>query len=273
MRIKFWGVRGSTPTPQSQNLRYGGNTPCLEFRSDAGNLLIVDCGSGLRMLGKSLSEEFAGQPIDAHILLSHYHWDHIQGLPFFAPLYQPENSFHFHSFHLGGATVEQALQGQMMDPYFPVDMGAMKALREFSEVGSEAFSIHDFTVTASRVKHPQGCLAFRIENAGDAVVYATDNEPGDPMCDRNLCDLCRSADILIYDAQYSEPQLHGEKRGWGHSCWAEGIRICQEAEVQQLVLFHHDPDNDDRLIDRLAEEARAEFQNSVAAFEGMEMVL
>ena len=180
MRLKFWGVRGSTPTPQLENLRYGGNTPCVEFRSAAGNLLIVDCGSGLRMLGKALAKEFGSRPIQAHVLLSHYHWDHIQGLPFFAPLYEKANEFHFHSYRLPGASVEEALEGQMTDPYFPVDMIAMLAKRKFSEIQESPLHVGDFTVHARRVNHPQGCLSFRIENNGKAVLYATDYEPANP---------------------------------------------------------------------------------------------
>jgi ribonuclease Z len=273
MRLKFWGVRGSTPTPQPENLRYGGNTPCLELRSDAGKLLIVDCGSGLRMLGKALSKEFGSQPIHAHVLLSHYHWDHIQGLPFFMPLYRKANEFHFHSFQLPRASVEQALSGQMMDPYFPVDMSAMLARRKFSEIRESPFPIHDFTVFALRVNHPQGNLCFRIENNGRAVLYATDNEPGEPSSDRNILELARGADVLIYDSQYSCQQLGGEKKGWGHSTWEEGVRISEQAGVKTLILFHHDPDNDDAAIDRLQEKTRARFPNSSAAFEGMEIVL
>lgn len=273
MRLKFWGVRGSTPTPQVENLRYGGNTPCLEVRSDAGTLLIVDCGSGLRMLGKALAKEFGDRPIQAHVLLSHFHWDHIQGLPFFVPLYQKTNEFHFHSFHLPQASLEQALQGQMADPYFPVDMSAMLAQRSFSEIKEAPFEIHDFAIQARGINHPQGCLSFRVENNGKTMVYATDHEPGDPTSDRIVRELARGADLLIYDSQYTREQLGTEKKGWGHSTWEEGVRVCQEAGVKQLVLFHHDPDSDDRTIDHLQEIARARFPNSHAAYEGMEIIL
>jgi phosphoribosyl 1,2-cyclic phosphodiesterase len=273
MRVRFWGVRGSTPTPQQENLRYGGNTPCVELRSDGGSLLIIDCGTGLRMLGKALVKEFGSQPIRAHVLLSHYHWDHIQGLPFFVPLYQRANQFHFHSFHLPQASLEEALQGQMTDPYFPVSMSAMLALRTFSEIKPGPFKLDDFTILARRLNHPQGCLAFRVENAGKAVVYATDNEPGASEFDRGLRELARGADVLVYDAQYSQEELGRDRKGWGHSSWEEGVRICEDAGVKQFILFHHDPDSDDKAIDRLQEIARARFPNSRAAFEGMEIVL
>ena len=273
MRVKFWGVRGSTPTPQPENLRYGGNTPCLEIRSDGGSLLIVDCGSGLRMLGKSLAKEFGNRPIHAHVLLSHYHWDHIQGLPFFAPLYLKTNQFHFHSFNLPSATLEDALEGQMTEPYFPVNMSAMLAQRSYSEMESGPLVLDDFTVHARRINHPQGCLSFRIENNGKAVVYATDNEPGAPDYDCGIRELARGADVLVYDAQYSQDQLGSEKKGWGHSSWEEGVRVCLDAGVKEFILFHHDPDSDDQTIDRLQETARTRFANSRAAFEGMEITL
>jgi phosphoribosyl 1,2-cyclic phosphodiesterase len=273
MRVKFWGVRGSTPTPQPENLRYGGNTPCLEFRSDSGSLLIVDCGSGLRMLGKSLAREFGARPVHAHVLLSHYHWDHIQGLPFFIPLYLETNQFHFHSFNLPQATLEDALQGQMTNPYFPVNMSAMLAQRTFSEVKPGPLQLDDFTIHARRINHPQGCLSFRIENNGKGVVYATDNEPGAPDYDQGIRELARGADVLVYDSQYSQAQLGGDRKGWGHSSWEEGVRVCEDAGVKQFILFHHDPDSDDPTIDRLQTCAQARFPNSRAAFEGMEIIL
>ena len=273
MRIKFWGVRGSTPTPQIENLRYGGNTPCVEIRSDAGSLLIIDCGSGLRMLGKALVGEFGLEPIRAHVLLSHYHWDHIQGLPFFAPLYEKRNQFHFYSYRLPGATLEEALEGQMADPYFPVDMAAMLAVRTFTEIQQGPFPLDDFTIQARQVNHPQGCLTFRIENNGKAVLYATDNEPGDETSDRSIRELARGADLLIFDAQYSPDQMQAAKKSWGHSTWEEGVRICEEAGIKQFILFHHDPDRDDDAVDQLEAIARARFPNSRAAYEGMEIVL
>lgn len=273
MRIKFWGVRGSTPTPQLENLRYGGNTPCLEVRSDSGALLIVDCGTGLRMLGKALMKEFGRGPIYAHVLLSHYHWDHIQGLPFFKPLYEKANEFHFHSFDSPRVSLEQTLQGQMADPYFPVGMSAMLAVRKFYQVTEAPLKIGDFTIYARRINHPQGCLSFRIENSKKSFVYATDTEPGDPAGDRTLRELSAGTDLLIYDSQYSLEQLHNEKKGWGHSSWEEGVRICKEAGIKELVLFHHDPDSDDQMIDRIQAAARRRFPNSRAAFEGMEVFL
>ena len=273
MRIKFWGVRGSTPTPHAENLRYGGNTPCLEFRSDGGTLLIVDCGTGLRRLGKALVKEFGARPIRAHVLISHFHWDHIQGLPFFLPLYRKSNEFLFHSFSLSQGALQKTLQRQMAAPYFPVTLRSLPARQKFSEEKKSPFKLRDFTIHARRLNHPQGCLSFRIENNGKVVVYATDNEPGVPSSDRTVRELARGADVLIYDSQYTREQLGEEKKGWGHSSWEEGTLISEQAGVKELILFHHDPDSDDQTIDRLQQSARARFPNCRAAFEGMEIIL
>src|SRR5579863_3825105 len=143
MKVRFWGVRGSTPAPAAENLRYGGNTSCVEVRSPQGEILIFDCGTGLRPLGKQLLAEYGHRSIQAYIFLSHYHWDHIQGIPFFEPLYNPENHFHFYSFPGHRCTVQQALEEQMSDPYFPVNMATMAAHRMFYNIGKETISLKD----------------------------------------------------------------------------------------------------------------------------------
>jgi len=273
MRVRFWGVRGSIPTPQPENLRYGGNTPCLEFRSDAGSLLIADCGSGIRMLGKSLMKEFADRPIRANILITHFHWDHIQGLPFFVPLYDQANQFHFYADRSHEDALEEILGGQMTQPYFPIDMTAMRSKRSYTEVSADVLLLDDFRARPARLNHPQGCLCYRIENNGKSVVFATDTEPGNSQSDHALRELCRGADLLIYDSQYEPFQLENEKKGWGHSTWDEGVNVCLESGVNQLILFHHDPDSDDRTIDALQERARARFPNTRAAFEVMDITL
>src|SRR5215467_9484463 len=157
MLIRFWGVRGSTPTPQAENLRYGGNTSCVEVRLN-GHIYVFDCGTGFRNLGKQLLQEANGSPMSAHIFLSHFHWDHIQGIPFFGPLYSDRKSFfHFHSSNRTHG-LQRALEEQMSDPYFPVNMNEMAARRQFYDMGEERLSFDDCTVQSRWLNHPQGCL-------------------------------------------------------------------------------------------------------------------
>ena len=272
-KLSFWGVRGSTPTVDPATWRYGGNTPCLELVAPDGTVIILDCGTGLRALGSRWSAPANGPSPAAHILITHYHWDHIQGIPFFSPLYAETNEFHFYSFRskfLGRDSLKQVFEAQMAQPYFPVKMSAMSAKRKFKEVeGGDVFKLGENSVTARELNHPQGCLGFRIETAAGSVVYATDNEPGNAKLDEGLRELASGADIFINDAQYTPEQLESTRKGWGHSSWLEGVKIAREAGAKTLVLFHHDPDSTDRMIDSILRQAREEFDSVFAASEGM----
>jgi len=275
--LGFWGVRGSTPTVDRENWRYGGNTACLELVAPDGVRFILDCGTGLRMLGNRWREKHADQPMQAHIFVTHYHWDHIQGIPFFVPFYAEQNRFHFYSFRserLGPHSLQRVFEAQMASPYFPVDPGVMSARREFSEVaGEDRLRIGSTTVLARWLNHPQGCLGFRFETAAGTIAYATDNEPGHAELDRNLAELAADADIFINDAQYTPEQLASSRRGWGHSSWLEGVKIARAVGAKNLVLFHHDPDSTDALVDDILRRARQEFASVFAAAEGMVMRL
>jgi phosphoribosyl 1,2-cyclic phosphodiesterase len=278
-KLSFWGVRGSTPTVDPATWRYGGNTPCLELTAPDGTQFILDCGTGLRMLGSRWtapsSDDLAPEVRnpETHILVTHYHWDHIQGVPFFAPLYAENNAFHFYSFrskHLGRDSLKQVFETQMATPYFPVNMSAMTAKKKFMEIsGGDSFTIGKNKITARHINHPQGCLGFRIETPAGTVVYATDNEPGDPKLDEALRELAAGADIFINDAQYTPEQLATVRKGWGHSSWREGVKVARDAGAKTLVLFHHDPDSTDRMVDGLLRQAREEFDSVFAASEGM----
>jgi phosphoribosyl 1,2-cyclic phosphodiesterase len=272
MQVKFWGVRGSTPTPQSENMRYGGNTSCVEVRVN-GHLYVFDCGTGFRNLGKQLTQQQNGHPINAHIFLSHFHWDHIQGIPFFTPLYNDrKNSFVFHSSNRTRGP-QQALEEQMADPYFPVNMSEMAAHRQFSNIDEGCIAFDHCTVETKWLNHPQGCLGYRMEAAGKVLVYATDNEPGDPIFDKNVRQLAEGADVLIYDAQYLPDEYAARKQGWGHSHWREAVNVVMESGAKELILFHHDPDHSDSCIDSVVTQAREYYPKVRAASEGMEIVL
>jgi phosphoribosyl 1,2-cyclic phosphodiesterase len=276
-KLSFWGVRGSTPTVDPATWRYGGNTPSVELIAPDGTQFILDCGTGMRMLGSRWGNGTIAQSAHAHIFVTHYHWDHIQGLPFFAPLYDEKNHFQFYSFRskfLGPDSLRQVLETQMALPYFPVDFSAMNAQRKFRELdGGESFSIGENRVVTRWLNHPQGCLGFRIETPAGIVVYATDNEPGDALLDKNLRELAADADIFINDAQFTPAQLVGNRKGWGHSSWREGVNVAREVNAKTLVLFHHDPDSTDRLIDEILQQAREEFDSVFAASEGMIITL
>jgi phosphoribosyl 1,2-cyclic phosphodiesterase len=272
MQIKFWGVRGSTPTPQPENLRYGGNTSCVEVRLN-GHIYIFDCGTGFRQLGKHLAREFENRPVSANIFLSHFHWDHIQGIPFFLPLYNNrENFFFFHS-SSRSRKLQHALEDQMSDPYFPVDMSQMAAHRNFYDIGEDRIAFDNCTIQTKWLNHPQGCLGFRLQAGNKIVVYATDNEPGDALFDKNVRQLAEGADVLIYDAQYLPDEYANGKKGWGHSHWREAVNIIMESGAKELVLFHHDPDHNDSCIDSVVSEARNHYPRVRAAAEGMEIQL
>ncbi len=276
-KLSFWGVRGSTPTVDPATWRYGGNTPCLELIAPDGTQFILDCGTGLRMLGNRWGNAEGASCPETHIFVTHYHWDHIQGLPFFAPLYVEKNEFRFYSFRskfLGKDSLRQVFETQMALPYFPVDFSAMSARRKFRELdGGESFQVGTNKVTTRWLNHPQGCLGFRIETPAGIVVYATDNEPGDPALDRSLRELAADADIFINDAQFTPTQLASTRKGWGHSSWREGASVAREVNAKTLVLFHHDPDSTDRIIDGLLSQAREEFDSVFAASEGMVITL
>ncbi|HEY3823595.1 MAG TPA: MBL fold metallo-hydrolase [Bryobacteraceae bacterium] len=272
VRLKFWGVRGSTPTPQIENLKFGGNTPCLEIRTPENECVIFDAGSGIRALGQTLIQEADGAPINTRIFLTHFHWDHIQGIPFFAPLFAPKNHITFFS-GSGGQPLRETLEGQMAKPYFPIDFGQVAAKRDFHQLenGGEV-ETGGLRVRPFPLNHPQGASGYRIEAKGATIVYATDYEHGVKESDDILREYAQDADILICDAQYTpaEYELH---RGWGHSTWENAVCLAKQARAKHLMLFHHDPTHDDQTMMRISQDARVLFENTTAAWEGFSAIL
>jgi phosphoribosyl 1,2-cyclic phosphodiesterase len=268
--LTFWGVRGSVPAFDLRTWRYGGNTACVEVRTPAEARIIIDGGTGLRGLGHSIRGERSAGSVQGTFLLSHYHWDHIQGLPFFPMLYDSRNSLMFCGLRPESSSgMEGVLQGQMSRPYFPVNLTVLAAARSFSDVvDGSRLQIGDAVIEARNLNHPQGCLGFRIETQAGTVVYASDTEPGDVAGDRNVRELARDADVLIYDAQFAPDEIE-HRRGWGHSTWEEGVRVARDAGARDLVLFHHDPEADDSIIDERQRCARKIWPQTWAAAEGM----
>jgi phosphoribosyl 1,2-cyclic phosphodiesterase len=265
IQARVWGARGSIPTPQAEAQRYGGNTPCVEVNFSSGQRIILDAGTGIRKLGLDLLKSGHGD-LDYHIFLSHFHWDHVQGLPFFLPLYNPAVTVTFYSSR-PPEELREILHRQMVTPYFPVLFDDLSASMRFVQLGEAPLKLGAVEVHAFALKHPQGANGFRLVHRGKKVVYATDHEHGDVEADGRLLHAALGADVLFYDAQFT-PEEYPSHRGWGHGTWAEGVEVAAFAGVKHLVLFHHDPGHDDEQIDSQLARARAIFPQTSAAAEG-----
>jgi phosphoribosyl 1,2-cyclic phosphodiesterase len=296
MKLKIWGCRGSIPTPGKDTVRYGGNTPCVELKLDDNNLIILDSGTGIRNLGNYLMRK--GESIRAYIMITHPHWDHIQGFPFFKPIFISGNEFTIVGSGARTKTLEQIVADQMDRVYFPVRLSELKASINFLQVGEEEFKIYDATVQTIYVNHPGFTLGYRITFNNKSIVYISDNEPfdreitpylfnwekevierfdsvpGDP--NQRIFDFVRGADLLIHDTTYT-PEEYIEKVGWGHSHYLFTLRVAHEGQVKRLLLFHHDHMHTDNMIDEIFEHCKNEVKkrkykfNLMVASEGMEI--
>jgi phosphoribosyl 1,2-cyclic phosphodiesterase len=266
-KVKFWGVRGSIATPSPKHVAYGGNTSCVEVAC-GGRRVIFDAGTGIRNLGNWLLRKDVNE---AHLLLSHTHWDHINGFPFFSPAFHQDKSFTImagHAFEDGG--IKQIMAGQMAMPNFPVPLEAMQSSLSFEDFkAGDNFKLHNnILVRTVPLNHPYGATGYRLEYRGKAMCYVTDTEhvPGKP--DENVLSLIEGADLVIYDSTYTDDEFPN-KVGWGHSTWQEGIRLAQLADAKMLVIFHHDPDHEDGFMKRLEAESRAAWSGAIVARENM----
>lgn len=272
--IHFWGVRGSIACPGSETVRYGGNTPCIEMRV-GGNRLIFDGGTGLRLLGLSLLSQM---PVEANMFFTHSHWDHIQGFPFFVPAFIKGNRFHIYgAVAPNGSTIEQRLNDQMLHPNFPVPLQIMGAQLDFNnlEIGQRV-QIGDVLVESALLNHPGEAVGYRVNWQGCSVAYVSDTEHFPDRIDENVLWLARNADVMIYDATYTDEEYYSEKSskvGWGHSTWQEAVKVAKAANVKKLVIFHHDPLHNDDFLDSIAEQVGQQFPDSLMAREGQSIQL
>ncbi|MES1199083.1 MAG: MBL fold metallo-hydrolase [Pseudomonadota bacterium] len=264
MHVRFWGTRGSIATPGPATVRYGGNTSCVEVRSASGELILIDCGTGAHALGQSLKTQ--AKACSGHILISHTHWDHIQGLPFFAPLFVPGNEWHIYGPRGLGQSLKDVLAGQMEYAYFPVSLNAFAAKVHYHEVVEGGFAIGDVRIATHYLNHPALTVGYRLEADGATLVYASDHEPhtakageGCPEAadsgDLAHVEFLRDADLVIHDAQYTAAEYPG-KIGWGHSTIEYVVDMAVTANVRHVALYHHDPARNDEAVEALLATAR-----------------
>ena len=269
MRVRFWGARGSLAKPGPSTLRYGGNTSCVEVRTAAGTLIVIDCGTGLHGLGQALAS--AQKPsMKGHVLISHTHWDHIQGIPFFAPFFIPQAEWDIYGPKGIGRSLRDSLAGQMQYAYFPVALDQLDAKIRYHELVEGTFQIDDVTVRTRYLNHPALTVAYRLEADGAAIVYASDHEPHSrhlatgkgQMLGEDLrhCEFLADADLVIHDAQYTSEE-YPSKLGWGHSTVEYALAVGRVAGAKRLALTHHDPLRSDDALDRLVEKARADLSD------------
>jgi phosphoribosyl 1,2-cyclic phosphodiesterase len=265
--VRFWGVRGSIACPGPDTVRYGGNTSCVEMRCGK-RLLVFDGGTGLRLLGDELMRQ--GKAPELDLFCSHTHFDHICGLPFFAPCYDGEAQIRIWAGHLNGRGIKAVLNSMMIEPLFPIPMGVFAAKTEFVDfhAGKTLAPHRSIRIGTGPLNHPNGATGYRVEYAGKVVAYITDTEHQPGVLDPNVLALIDRADLMIYDATYTDAEFP-RHRDWGHSTWQEGARLADAASVRRLVIFHHDPGHDDTFMDAVAGEAEAARPGTVVAREGL----
>ncbi len=290
LSVRFWGTRGSIPSPGPSTVRYGGNTPCVELRTEDGWLVILDAGTGIRELGRSLLERANGAPIAGDIFLTHAHWDHIQGIPFFAPLFRKGNHFTIWGSKSLQTSIDRVVRDQMSPVVFPVSFEELQARIDFQELGEEQSQGIGYEVSAMAVRHPGGALGYRFTEgitpgnvAHRGLVYVSDNELSPraryeelPGWRKRFVEFARGAAVLVHDTMFTS-QEYDSFVGWGHSTYEDAVELAIEADVERLVLFHHRPERTDDEVDhclaacRAMIEARGARVEVIAAAEGMSL--
>lgn len=265
--IKIWGCRGSIPVSSPDHVRFGGSTACIEININ-GNIIIIDAGSGIRELGTDLLKR--GTRV-ANLLLSHGHYDHIMGLPFFYPVYNAEMQLHMWSGHTNSnPCTHDIISDFMREPYLPVSLDIMHASMNFYDVkeGAEVDLGNGNKAVSCATNHPGGCFAWRVTDGKRVFVYWSDHEHGDDEIDARLTRFAKDADVLIYDAMYTDEEYPSMKKGFGHSTWRKGCEFAQKAGVQQLLLFHHAPERTDSQLEAIEARAHKVFSGASAARDG-----
>jgi phosphoribosyl 1,2-cyclic phosphodiesterase len=272
MHVQFWGVRGSIACPEQEVFRYGGNTSCVEVRC-GDHLLIFDGGTGLRQLGKRLVEN--GSTVEADIFYTHCHFDHICGLPFFAPCYRPGTRLRLWAGNLRPPEgIAEALRQMMSDPLFPTGFDSFKAEVAFNDfrAGEVLAPFPSVRVSTALLNHPGGSTGYRVEHGASSLAYITDTEHRPGELDQDVLALASGVDLMIYDGNYTDDEWPNHV-GWGHSTWQQGVRLATAANAKRLAIFHHDPDRTDDMLDRMATEAQALFPGTFVAAERMSLRL
>ncbi|MGL4676216.1 MAG: MBL fold metallo-hydrolase [Brevinema sp.] len=270
MRIRLWGVRGTIPTPEQNKIKTGGNTTCVEVRTDDQAIVILDAGTGLVPLGGSILKEFEGKKIPPiYIFLSHTHWDHLYGFPFFGVLFQKGAQINFYGPIKTHRTLEETILMEMDYDFCPISYTKLPAFINFFDIEERTITLpNGMLVTSKKHIHPGGAYGYRIEHQGKVFTFNTDVEHYTTHVDERVVELSFNADLMFHDAQYTEDQIE-HRIGWGHSTWQQAVEVAKQANVKILGLTHHDPERTDREINLLEKKVRKQFENSFFCREGM----
>ncbi len=276
MKIKFYGVRGSLPVCGREFEKYGGNTTCIKIvREKVNRIAILDAGTGIRKLGKEIIEEGVNQQI-INIVFSHFHWDHIQGFPFFLPAYNPNQKIGILAMGRRGEAhdLKGIFSKQMQEEYFPIQMEMMGAQFDFLSYGDEEVIQGAFVKSIPQFhKRLGGSYGFRLDDEGVSLVVCTDLEYVDGIIDPAIVAFAKDADLLIHDGQFTTEEYHNKFKGWGHATWEQAVEVAEQAHVKKLIITHHDPDHNDNFLDDLEKQCQKVFPNSLFAKEGMEILV
>jgi len=272
MKLEFWGVRGSTPVSGKDKNKYGGYTSCACLVTSEGEWIIVDAGTGIKNLGESLLRQGEEAPIEIHLLMTHFHLDHIIGLPYFAPLYSPKTTLNIYA-DSNPEETEKYLCGLMGRRYFPLELGETPSKKVYKKIPEKEFHIGGASISHCPLNHPQASVSYKLQEKEKKIVFATDTEHSEEGIDLRLASFAREADIFVYDAMFTPEEYEAGRQGWGHSTWLEGTKLAKEAGVRKLYLSHFNPDHSDKQIDEFISLAREKFPQTNGAMEGLKMSL